>query len=72
MLLISIFNKVIWFSLCPIDIFRKCTWAIPLKDKSGVTITNAFQNILIESNGKPNEIWLDKGSEFYNKSVKGN
>ena len=72
MILISIFNKVIWFSLCAIDIFRKCTWAIPLKDKNGVTITNAFQNILIEPNGKPNEIWLDKGSEFYNKSVKGN
>ena len=72
MLLISIFNKVIWFSLCAIDIFRKCTWVIPLKDKNAITITNACQNILIESDGKPNKILLDKGSEFYNKLVKWN
>ena len=43
---------------------------IPLKDKKGTTITNAFQNILKESNRKPNKIWVDKGSEFYNRSMK--
>ena len=36
-----------------------------MKDKKGITITNAF-----ESNRKPNKIWVDKGSEFYNRSVK--
>ena len=41
-----------------------------MKDKKGITITNAFQIILDESNSKPNKIWLDKGSEFYNRSVK--
>ena len=30
----------------------------------------AFQKILDESNGKPNKIWVDKASEFYNKSIK--
>ena len=34
------------------------------------TITNAFQKILDESNRKPNKIWVDKGSEFYNRSIK--
>ena len=40
-----------------------------MNDK-GITITNAFQKILKESNRKPNKIWVDKGSEFYNSSVK--
>ena len=38
--------------------------------KGGVTITNAFQKYLDESNRKPNKIRLDKGSECYNRSVK--
>ena len=41
-----------------------------MKDKKGNTITNAFQNILKESNQKPNKILVDKRSEFYNKSMK--
>ena len=38
--------------------------------KKGITITNAFQKILDESRCKPNRIWVDKGNEFYNKSIK--
>ena len=41
-----------------------------MKDKKGVTLTNAFQKILDESKRKPNKIWADKGSEFYNRSTK--
>ena len=37
-----------------------------MKDKKGVSIVNAFQKILKESNRKSNKIWVDKGSEFYN------
>ena len=40
------------------------------KDKKGIMITNAFQKILDRSNRKPNKIWVDKGSEFYNRSMK--
>ena len=43
---------------------------MPLKDKKGITITNAFQDILDESNCKPNKILLDKCSEFYNRPMK--
>ena len=43
---------------------------ISLKDKKGITVTNAFKKILKESNWQPNKIWVDKGSEFYNKSMK--
>ena len=55
MQLISKCNKGIRFSLCVIDIFSKYAWVIPLKDKNGITITNAFQKILKESNRKPKQ-----------------
>ena len=67
---ISKFDKGFRFSLCVIDIFSKYAWVIPLKDKKGISIVNAFQIILKESNRKPNKIWVDKGSEFYNNSFK--
>ena len=41
-----------------------------MKDKKGISIVNAFQKILKESNRKLNKIWVDKGSEFYNSSFK--
>ena len=50
MQLISKFNKGFRFLLCVFDIYRKYAWVIPLKDKKGITITNAFQKILKESN----------------------
>ena len=68
--LLSKFNKGFRFLLCVIDIFSKYAWVIPLKDKKGISIFSAFQKILKESNRKPNKIWVDKGSEFYNSSFK--
>ena len=50
--LISKFNKGIRFLLCVIDIFSKYALVILLKDKKGITITNAFQKILDEYNRK--------------------
>ena len=54
--------------LCVIDIYSKYAWILLLKDKKGITIINAFQKILKESNR--NKIWVDKGSEVYNSSIK--
>ena len=70
MQLISNFNKGFRFLLCVIDIFSKYAWVVPLKDKKGVSIVDAFQKILDKSGCKPNKIWVDKGSEFYNSSFK--
>ena len=71
MQLISKFNRGFRFLLCIINIYSKYAWVIPLKDKKkGITFTNAFQKILKESNRKPNKIWVDKDSGFYNKSMK--
>ena len=38
----------------------------PLKHKKGITIVNTFQSILDSSKRKPNKIWIDQGSQFYN------
>ena len=70
MQLLSKFNKGFRFLLFVIDIFSKYAWVIPLKDTKGISSVNAFQKILKESNRKPNKIWVDKGSEFYNISLK--
>ena len=56
MQLISKFNEGIRFLLCVIGVYSKCAWVIPLKDRKGISITNAFQKILDESNRKPNKI----------------
>ena len=79
MQLINKFNKGTRFLLCVIDIFSivsKYSWVVTLKDKKCVTIVNAFQKVLGRSNRKPNKIWVDKGSDFYNSSfikwLKGN
>ena len=54
----------------------KYAFVVPLKDKKGTTIVNAFQSILNNSKRKPDKIWVDQGSEFYNthfkKWLKGN
>ena len=62
MQLISTFNTGFRFLLCVIDIFSKHAWVTSLKDKKGITITNAFKKNLKESNRKSNKIWVDKGS----------
>ena len=68
MQLITKYDKRFKFLLCVIDRFSKYTWVmvymvniyVPLKDKKSISITNAFQKILDESNYK----WVDKDSEF--------
>ena len=68
--LLSKFNKGIEYLLCVIDLFSKYAFVVPLKGKKGISIVNAFQSILNKSKRKPNKIWVDKGSEFYNASFK--
>ena len=70
MQLISKFNNGFRFLLCVIDIFSKYALVVPLKYKKGVKKVDAFQKILDKSRRKPNKIWVNKGSEFYNNSFK--
>ena len=66
---LSKYNKRIKYLLCAIDLFSKYAWVIPLKDKKGISIVNAFQKI-ISKGRKPNKIWVDQGGEFYNNLFK--
>ena len=63
-------NKVIKYLLCAIDLYSKYTFVVPLRDKKGISIVNAFNEIIKQSNRKPNKIWVDQGGEFYNHVFK--
>ena len=63
-------NKAIKYFLCAIDLFSKYAFVVPLKDKKGISIANAFNKIIKQSNRKPNKIWVDHGGGFYNRVFK--
>ena len=66
---LSKYNNIYKFILTVIDIVTKYAWAIPLKNKSGLSITNGFK-IVLREHRKPEKLWVDRGSEFYNKTLK--
>ena len=63
-------NKGIKYLLCVIDLYSKYAFVVPLKDKKRISIVNAFNKIIKQSNRKPNKIWVDQGGEFYNNVFK--
>ena len=65
----STYNKWNKYLLYAAELFSKYAWVVPLKDKKGTSIINAFQKI-ISKGRKPNKIWFHQGSEFYNNSFK--
>ena len=60
---LSKYNNNYKFILTDIDIFTKFAWVIPLKTKSGLSITNSFKIVLGEGpqdrseSRKPEEYW---------------
>ena len=46
-----------------IHLFSKYAWAVPIKNKKGTSMVNAFQKIISEGR-KPNKIWIEQGSKF--------
>ena len=73
---LSKYNNNYKFILTVIDNFTKYAWANPLKNKSGLSVTNGFKRVLSENpqggseHRKPEKLWVDRGSEFYNKTFK--
>ena len=63
-------NKDIKYLLCAIDLYSKYAFVVPLKDKKGISVTNGFNKIIKQSGRKPNKIWVDQESEFYNRDFK--
>ena len=60
-------NKNFNYNLTVIDIFSKFAWAIPIKNKTGDSITRAFK--IIFKDRIPTKLHTDKGLEFINKST---
>ena len=61
---LSKYNRGIKYLLCAIGLFSKWAWVVSLKDKRGISTSNAFQKIISEKR-KPNEIWVDQGGKFH-------
>ena len=59
-------NRGYRYVLVIIDNFSKFGWTIPLKNKKALTIKDSFENILINSNRKPDLVESDRGKEIYN------
>ena len=70
MKLISKFDKGFKFLLCVIDTYSKYAWVNFWNAEKGITIINAFQKIPDELKRKTKKIWVDKGNEFCNRSMK--
>ena len=68
--LMCLFFLMCYSFLCVIDIYSSYALIDPLTDKNGITITNASKKVLDQSDCKPNKIWVEKSSEFYNKPMK--
>ena len=66
---LSKYNKNYKITLTAIALSAKFEWTIALKNKSRISITNGFKIVLGEGR-KPEKLWVDRGSEFYNKTFK--
>lgn len=64
----SKYNNSVKYLLTVIDVFSKYGWIVPLKSKTGVEVAAALNKIFKER--RPENVWVDKGKEFYNKNVK--
>jgi hypothetical protein len=56
----SKYNRGYSFILVATDIFSKCVWLRPLKDKRGEAVMQALKNIFAEGRS-PSRIRTDKG-----------
>ena len=62
------YNKGVKYLLTVIDVFSKFAWVVPLKDKTGKSVTEAFSKII--DTRLPKHLWVDEGTEFFNKTFK--
>ena len=63
----SKYNEGTKWILCVLDIFSRKLYAIPIKNKTGLVITQAFRELLETSVSKISQLNTDRGKEFYNK-----
>jgi len=54
-------NRGVRYLLTVIDVFSKFGWMLPIKDKTGISVADAFKEIFKKSKRKPEKLWTDKG-----------
>ena len=57
------------YILTVLDGYTRYAWCVPLKNKTGETVANAFKEIMKKSKRKPNKLFVDEGKEFYNQHM---
>ena len=57
-------NKGFKYLLNVVDVLSKYAWSIPIKDKTGKSITDAFQKIVKTSGRRPKSYGLIKAQSF--------
>ena len=57
------------YILTVLDGFTRFAWAVPLKHKDGLSVSNAFKEIIKKAKRKPNKLFIDEGKEFYNSHM---
>lgn len=63
---LSKYNDNNKYLLTCIDVFSKRAWVVPLKTKTGTSLTDAFSTLLTDR--RPVYLQTDKGTEFLNKN----
>jgi transposase InsO family protein len=63
---LSSYNKGLKYLLTCIDVLSRYAWVVPLKDKTGKTLKDAFQ-FIFKSGRRPIRLQTDKGNEFTNR-----
>ena len=62
---LSKWNKGYKYLLMVLDLFSKYGWIVPLKTKTGLEVSKAFESIFKKgkgkAQGKPKKLWVDKG-----------
>ena len=64
------YNEGFKYLLSVVNIFSKYGWIVPLKDKSGKSVSQAFEKIFTSSERKPKKLWVDKGTHRLIKCYK--
>jgi transposase InsO family protein len=60
------FNDGYRYPLVCVDVFSKYAWVIPLNNKTGLSLVEAFK-LILSTGRKPEKVMTDQGTEFFNK-----
>ena len=65
---LSRYNRSYKYILVIIDVLSRFAYTRPLRNKTGKTVSEAFESIIAESGNKPKKLQTDRGKEFYNSN----